>query len=79
MTTINPVQTSVTQVPAFRGKTTKAQQKSADAINKAFRDILIKDLMKTDYERAKMLIFNDIASKVSFKDIIKFLITGKLK
>ena len=79
MTTINPVQAPVTQAPTFRGKTTEAQQKAADSINKAFREKLIKEMMKTNPEKAKVMILNDIMSKVTFKDLVKFLITGKLK
>ena len=59
MTTINPVQTPVTQAPAFRGKA-KAQQKFVDTANKVVRDFQIKEMMKTDPERAKVMIMQDM-------------------
>lgn len=74
MTTINPVQTPVAQGPAFRGKTTKRQQKIVDSTNKVMKELELKQLMKTDPERVKTLIIND-----SIKNLTNFLKKFKVK
>ena len=71
MTTINPVPMTQTQAPAFRGKTTKAQQKFVDTANKAFRDFQIKEMMKTDPERAKVMIMQDMMANGIMKNLEK--------
>ena len=77
MTTINPVQTPVTQAPAFRGKTTKAQQKAVDALNRAFRENQLKEMMKVDPEIAKIMKMQDCFAE-SFTEYAKRLAQGFL-
>ena len=77
MTTITPAPIPVTQTqsPAFRGKTMKAQQKVVDAVNKAFRENQLKEMIKTDPERAKITIMNN-CTIASFIELTKKSVQG---
>lgn len=62
MTTITPIPVAQTQAPAFRGgASTKVQQKVIDTTNKAFREIQLKEMVKTDSERARIMMMNDFS------------------
>lgn len=62
MTTITPIPVEQTQAPAFRGgASTKVQQKVIDTTNKAFREIQLKEIVKTDSERARIMMMNDFS------------------
>ena len=80
-TTINPVQTPVVKAPAFKARKINSQ-KFVNSVDKATRQFPLKELAKTDPEKAKILMVNDAISRMLMNDdsfvkkVMKFLGRG---